>query len=581
MSEPLLKVGAVIDDRFELVRRLGSGAIGVVWMAKDREASRDVALKILHSKLLHDMHAVGQLEREAVILDQLDHPNIARMHSFVSRAPTVYLAMEYVNGAPLHEVIGEHSKSREFFRHRDVRDLFAQLCGAVAYAHSRMIIHRDLKPHNVMIARRGDELASKVLDFGIAKILEKSMFDATTMGRQMGSLFYMSPEQTHGIPADARSDVFSLGTILFEMMTLHRAWARDDEGRPAPAFSGPVPAGEVNSIGTVFARIGSGDRPRPTSVRSTLPSEMDRLIAKALAAAPGDRFQTVDELMRSAMGLLDAMVGQNESETDLFDARAATPRQMVDEVETRLERPAATALLETSGGMFQDLTEAAPTDKKARMIPETVEYRAAEERRRPERVVPRIVAPLEEAAPTVRATGPLPVVQRVEVISPMGLMDPVDTRSMEGPIAEEVEDVEIPSSERRLPPTAEMADQNLRIPLLVGAFIFAAALAAVVTVTLRARMASPPIAVPVTIEPQPKAVDFSRVDRLLEQVKAKRDDDELRLALKDEIVAQAERIRDEDERRVVRTQAVASYHARTIEGFEGAVERLKIALENQ
>ncbi len=478
MLDPILKAGKVIDDRYELVRRLGSGAIGVVWLARDRASNLDVALKLLHPKLTNDPNAIAQLEREAAVLDKLDHPHIAKMYAFQASGPSVYLSIEYVDGMPLQELISEHTKDNQFFRHREVWKLFSEICSAVSYAHQKMIVHRDLKPHNIMIVRDGELIRSKILDFGIARLLEGSIFDATTFGRQLGSLFYMSPEQTRGEPADVRSDVFGLASILFEILTLHRTWARAEGGYALPAFAGPVPHGEMNSIAAVFTRISLEDRPRPSEVRPALPESFDRIIVKALSVKAADRHQSVDELVRE---MRDAFLQLSDFETRTelgHGPPSPIPKTEVDDDDTRLEDAAgpedATQLLEASNDYgFSDLTEAAPTDKKParRIVPETLEYRRA-----------RLDMPLEEAGPTVRASGPIKVTElHVEGLD-SGLMDVPLTRSIERAVdlvdpsesgEAAVPDEELPPTGEMapivdLPPTAEVAEQSLRLPFDPG-----------------------------------------------------------------------------------------------------------------
>lgn len=284
-----LQPGTVIDQRYTLERRLGSGSTGVVWLAKDTQRDQAVALKILHPKMSHDQVLVAQLAREARILAQLEHPHIAQCFELVTEGDFVYLVMEVVAGQPLSEELGEHSRASLPFKIGEVSAIFGPLCRAVAHAHERGIVHRDLKPQNVMLTSRSP-IGIKVLDFGIARLLEGNPFDATTMGRQLGSLFYMSPEQTRGEPADAKSDVFALGAMAFELLTLRRAWVWDEAEQPVAAFAQPIPASPINAMGTVMARIGHAERPRPTQFRADLPLMIDEVVMRAMAIAPGDRY---------------------------------------------------------------------------------------------------------------------------------------------------------------------------------------------------------------------------------------------------------------------------------------------------
>jgi hypothetical protein len=322
-----LKPGMVVDGRFTLKRRLGAGSTGAVWVASDAKAGgEDVALKLLHPQMADDRQLVAQLEREASVLTQLAHPNIARPIVFSADGAFVYLAMELVDGRALHEELGERSRQRRPYRARELASLFGQLTSAVAYAHAKWIVHRDLKPHNVIVTAHDDELGVKVVDFGIARLLEGSLFEATTLGRQLGSLFYMSPEQTRGEPADARSDVFALGSILFELLTLHRAWAWDPEGRPLPAFAGPLQHREANALASVVERIARAPRPRPSALRPELFPAFDDLVTRALAVRAADRYASVAELAEDAAQALAQLARREEAEDDGVTA-ATIPAQ--------------------------------------------------------------------------------------------------------------------------------------------------------------------------------------------------------------------------------------------------------------
>ena len=295
-----LRPGAILDQRFTLVRRLGAGATGAVWLAEDSTNGGVVACKVLHPQMGDDLGVVNQLMREAKVLGQLTHPNITRPIELTTEGRFVFLAMEFVDGQPLQEVLSEQVRRGQHFSGLTASRLFGPLCEGVAHAHSKFIVHRDLKPHNVMVVDAPHSPTIKVLDFGLARLLEGSIFDATTLGRAMGSLFYMSPEQTKGEAATVRSDVFSLGAILFELVTLHRTWARDAEGRPLPAFAGPV-SGQFNSLTVVFERIAHGPRPSIRTLRPHLPTRLDELIRSALAIEPTDRPPTVQDLCRVAL----------------------------------------------------------------------------------------------------------------------------------------------------------------------------------------------------------------------------------------------------------------------------------------
>lgn len=406
MSKNNLRQGLVIDHRFTLERRLGSGATGVVWVARDGERGQEVALKILHPQLSHEAMLVAQLAREANVLTQLQHPHIARAIAFQPEGELIYLAMELVEGRPLHEVIGERAKASRHFDREELEALVGQLAGAVGHAHGKWIVHRDLKPQNVVVRELGERLEVKVLDFGIARLLEGSIFDATTFGRQLGSLFYMSPEQVRGEPAGVRSDVFALASIIFELVTLHRAWAWDGAGRPLPAFTGPVPHGEDNAVATVMMRISAGPRPRPSMVRPELSQGFDALLERALAIDAEDRPASVSEL---AAEVLQELRGAALSHPALPYGFAHPSRLMsgerssptVDDQATQMmgavvePSPAETALLEGFGAALATSDPRSAPAASKRGVPGTMPFERA------------FSEELEEAGPTVRASAPM------------------------------------------------------------------------------------------------------------------------------------------------------------------------------
>lgn len=339
-SDTILKPGTVVEDRFRLKRLLGAGGTGAVWLATDDEAhGAEVVLKILHPHFDRYSVAIKQLEREAELLAQLDHPNIARPFVFSSRGPHTFLAMELIDGRSLDQEIGLHTRSSAYFPDAELLRVFGEICAAVTHAHSRTIIHRDLKPQNVMISRRGGAISVKVLDFGIAKLTEGNLFDATTFGRRIGSMFYMAPEQCKGESADQRSDIFALGVILFELLTLRRAWAWDTGGRPLRAFDAPMPADGANALSAVIIRVATAPRPRPSAVRPDVPVALDEVLARAMAIEPDDRQQTVGALLDEFKAAIASRAQELVTEivtvaSTWLHARAPAP----DETETRLER---------------------------------------------------------------------------------------------------------------------------------------------------------------------------------------------------------------------------------------------------
>jgi eukaryotic-like serine/threonine-protein kinase len=199
---------------YRLISQIGSGGMGEVWKAEDTELGRFVAIKILPPEMTADSEAIARLRREARMAAQLNHPNIATIHAFEEAGGRLFIVMELVEGEPLSKIIKHGVPEPELLR------IGRAVAEALAEAHAKGVIHRDIKPENIMVS--GNRV--KVLDFGIAKWLSPSD-DAATMslltqqGIVIGTVPYMSPEQALGKPLDARSDIFSLGIVLYEAAT--------------------------------------------------------------------------------------------------------------------------------------------------------------------------------------------------------------------------------------------------------------------------------------------------------------------------------------------------------------------------
>ena len=300
-----LTPGLVLDDRYQLVRHLGSGATSSVWLARSVDGTT-VACKVLHGQTESYRTAVSQLVREAEVLSQLSHPNIISTFEANTEGEVNYLVMEYADGLALHDIMGEQSRRGVHFSRTQICRLFGQLCEGVKHAHSKYIVHRDLKPQNVVVVGSAEGQRVKLLDFGHARLPESGRFDATTAGRMLGSPLYMSPEQIRGKPATNRSDIFAAATILFELVTLRRAWIRDQHDTAVPAYRDPVPA-EGNNFAAVLQRIAIGPRPSARRYRPQLSTAFDRFLDAALAINPEDRPATVADLQTTALQLLEEL----------------------------------------------------------------------------------------------------------------------------------------------------------------------------------------------------------------------------------------------------------------------------------
>ena len=265
---------------YQILEKLGEGGMGVVYKARDSHLDRLVVLKILPKGFIADEERRKRFRQEAKTASALNHPNIVTIYDIDRVDGVDFIAMEYIEGKTLDALIGKTG-----LRLSQALAYAVQIADAAAAAHGTRIIHRDLKPSNVMVTESG---VVKVLDFGLAKQIEPAptgpgeatrteAAPLTEAGAIMGTPAYMSPEQAEGKNLDARSDIFSFGTILYEMLTGQRPFS-----------------GETN-VSTMAAIL--REEPKPvTSLSVALPREVDRIVSRCLRKAPPRRFQTMGDL---------------------------------------------------------------------------------------------------------------------------------------------------------------------------------------------------------------------------------------------------------------------------------------------
>ena len=295
---------------YEIVSTLGSGGMGEVYKARDSRLNRFVALKVLPDTAALDPERRDRFEREARAIAALNHPTIVTIHSVETVEGVPLLTMELVEGRDLSEVIPKGGLAIA-----EVLTIAIAVADAVAAAHQRGITHRDLKPGNVMVGEREHHGRIKVLDFGLAKLADASLegSGATTMqaapataeGRILGTAAYMSPEQAEGKPIDARSDLFSLGVMIYEMATGYRP------------FTGDTSISIISSI--------VKDTPKPiTDINPSLPRDLGRIVRRALAKDPERRYQTAKDL-RSDLEELKVSIDSGELVTPPGAAASTSP----------------------------------------------------------------------------------------------------------------------------------------------------------------------------------------------------------------------------------------------------------------
>lgn len=279
-------VGRTIAGKFRIEKYLGGGAMGAVYLARQTALEKNVAVKVMHPRLAADKTFATRFQREAKAASRLDHVNSVRMLDFGEEPDgLLYMAMEYLEGRTLHEVIREDwplSKQR-------LVDLLSQALAALAVAHDMGVVHRDLKPENLMVlATKDDEGRAadvvKVCDFGIAKLVDTqdgasfiSSAGVTTQGMVVGTPEYMSPEQAKGEALDSRSDLYSMGVILYQLLV------------------GRVPFHADSAIEVVLSHV-SRPPPPPHEIHPGVDPELEAVCMRALRKGRDERYQTAREM---------------------------------------------------------------------------------------------------------------------------------------------------------------------------------------------------------------------------------------------------------------------------------------------
>jgi len=292
---------------YEILSPLGAGGMGEVYRARDSKLDREVALKVLPERLTQDAAALSRFEREAKAVAALSHPNILAIHDFGRHDGVAFAVMELLDGQTLRERLQEGRLPA-----RKAIDYAVQVAHGLAAAHEKGIVHRDLKPENLFVTNDG---RVKILDFGLAKVMappsdethSPTAVAATEPGSVMGTVGYMSPEQVRGRPADHRSDIFSFGSILYEMLTGRRAFQGD-------------------SAAETMAAIAQSDPPELESADPSLPSGLGPVVRHCLEKSPSERFQSAGDL---AFALLSAPGSSARHETIAQVGRAGAPSKVL------------------------------------------------------------------------------------------------------------------------------------------------------------------------------------------------------------------------------------------------------------
>lgn len=261
-------IGRLLDNRYEIQEVLGVGGMAIVYKARCHRLNRLVAIKILKDEYSQDEDFCRRFHAEGEAVAMLGHPNIVSVYDVSNTGGADYIVMELIDGISLKQ----YMEKKGVLNWKETLHFAIQICKALEHAHSRGLVHRDIKPHNIMVLKNG---SIKVTDFGIARVMSKSN---TLTKEALGSVHYISPEQAKGGRVDDRSDLYSLGTVMYEMIT----------GRPP--YDGESP------VAVAIQHINGGAR-MPSTLNPNIPGGLEQIIMKAMAHEPGDRYSSATAML--------------------------------------------------------------------------------------------------------------------------------------------------------------------------------------------------------------------------------------------------------------------------------------------
>jgi eukaryotic-like serine/threonine-protein kinase len=296
-------INTLFDGRYRIIRKLGSGGMANVYLAEDQELGRRVAIKILNERHANDDQFVERFRREAKNAAGLSHPNIVSIYDRGEAEGTYYIAMEYLDGRSLKELIVARGPAPM----QVAIDYARKILDALRFAHRNGIVHRDIKPHNVIVDAEG---RVKVTDFGIARAGTSQM---TEVGSIIGTAQYLSPEQAKGAPVDQTSDLYSVGIVLYELLT------------------GKVPFTGDSPVEIAMKHISAPPEP-PSSLRPDVPEDLDLIVLRALGKTPEDRYPSAEEMDKDLARVAQGLGVSRETEeatTQILSRSQLTPATMV------------------------------------------------------------------------------------------------------------------------------------------------------------------------------------------------------------------------------------------------------------
>lgn len=281
------RLGKTLDGRYEMISVLGIGGMAVVYKAFDHKLKRHVAIKVLRDDVAMDSQSRRRFRTEYQAVGMLSHPNIRAVYDVVSSGDTEYIVMEYVEGINLKQYL----KKKGALSWKETLHFSTQIAKALSHAHSKGIIHMDIKPQNIMLPRDG---TAKVADFGIAQLGDTGE-DPDDSEEAVGSIHYISPEQARGEAVDARSDIYSLGVVMYEMLT------------------GKLPF-DGDSVAEVAVKHFTVVPEAPTAINPEIPPELEEITLHAMQPDPNERYRSIDEMLSD---LEDFRKGQTASITQV------------------------------------------------------------------------------------------------------------------------------------------------------------------------------------------------------------------------------------------------------------------------
>lgn len=281
----------LLDGRYRIVDRVGSGGMADVYLAEDQHLGRKVAVKVLHERFAEDQEFIERFKREASAAAGLQHKNVVSVFDRGQVDGTYYIAMEYLQGRTLKDII----KAESPMATQRAIALSLQMLAAARFAHRRGIVHRDIKPQNMIV---DDEGTLKITDFGIARAGTSEMTEA---GAVLGTAHYISPEQAQGLEVGPPSDLYSIGIVMFEMLT------------------GKVPFTGDTAVAIALKHV-SEQPPASSSLAAGVPPALDAIVARALAKDPANRFRDAEEFANAVEGARDAAPTVAQQSTEVFSA---------------------------------------------------------------------------------------------------------------------------------------------------------------------------------------------------------------------------------------------------------------------